>query len=153
MNILTEAMKVSGLKEWGNYIKGFYHRFAVKDDNSDELIRVPYFSKIRPIDISSKEAYLKWVDEWKGWWKHTSREIRYHRERKAHYRNRGREVNKEILSKGAYLYRVEERDNCYGRMWYHHDSAERLSKQARELHELRLEGKRRSYEQKMKEQS
>ena len=91
---------------------------------------------IREIDLSSKEAYLAWVMEWKGAWKALVSEIRHHKRQRRENRNRARGLGERYAS---------ARDSRYRRMWFHDSEAKRLRAHARDMLELRRSGKEQSW--------
>lgn len=115
------------------WVKGV--RALFKKDDSGELYRIPHLNSIRPIDLSSKEAYLLWVAEWKGYWKTTVEGIQRHKKDYYYWRKTAR-LEKDNLRKDFY----------YSRMWDAAMHRDRLKNQSRELHALRMEGKKRSWE-------
>lgn len=84
---------------------------------------------MKPLTVETREEYLAWVTHWRERYAWISKEIRTHRNRKRYYRDEAR------AGRGG-------RDE----MWDHDGDAGWLSWIAHGWHELRLEGKRESWD-------
>lgn len=93
---------------------------------------------IRDVDLSTKEAYLAWVQEWKGWWKATVAQIRLEKKRRYWFRKRGRQLDE--------AHYPEARRRAYEQMAEADWRRRSLRNQARTLIEIRLEAKIQSWE-------
>lgn len=107
---------------------------------------------IREIDVSSREAYLQWVHEWKGWWHATVEEIRYHKKMKRVERDYARyirNIGPSMSERQGESLRLREYI-----MQRHHNQVRgypaRLQWRARRLLESRMEGKILSQEAKQR---
>ena len=99
---------------------------------------------IREIDLSSKEAYLAWVQEWKGWWKATVKEIRDAKRSRLQSRSSGRRNNegfKSAINLSTQEWYKRQSERSYIRMDVYDGWRAGLKDQARILHELRMRGR------------
>lgn len=93
---------------------------------------------MRPIDLTSKESYLAWVQEWKAEYKELSEFIREQKTRKNVHRDRAREMEKSGMKEDAISERL-----LMDRAWYNRIQSRW---KARVMIEARLDGKRKSWE-------
>lgn len=104
---------------------------------------------MRPIDVSSKEAYFKWVLDWKQAWHKLVKRIVIAKATRALAKTEARG-----LRENAHLARTREmiepavRVNMCACEAAQHEAV-RLRVKARKMIELRLKGKRMSWQQKM----
>ena len=102
---------------------------------------------MRTIDLSSRDAYLTWVREWKGYLKAIESEIRYWKRKKHRARNTARQyrtwmtkypTNADLYTQGI-QWNTNEMNLAIAQL-------RRLKYIANTLHFVRTEGKRQSKE-------
>lgn len=104
---------------------------------------------IRELDISTKERYLDWVQEWKGYWKAIVSEIKFYKQQRYSFRKHARwnltQARKNPQNVETYKRNADRYFRLMNQMDYQRD---RLRFRARVLHELRMHGKELSVEAK-----